>query len=275
MRIHLDGDILVYRCGFAAEKGEYTLTYVGRGDEVQEVYTYNNDLNKRLENLGNPPHTIEFARRPEPVQNALHNVNSVIASIKEELQSDDLSVYLSGGTNFRDSLGTIKPYKGNRDRSHKPVHSEAIKDLIRTKYNAIVSENEEADDVIGYMHYAMWEKDPLSTVIATTDKDLNMIPGLHYDFVKKVTSMVSDADADRNFFYQLLVGDPVDNVIGVRGLGPSGAKRVLEEAGPDPREAIRKTYAECYGSENAEVALRENVNLLWIRRKPGERCCLI
>lgn len=268
MRVHVDADLLVYRCGFAAEKGEYTLTY---GNGIQEVYTYKKDVTKRLEVLGNPVHTLEFARRPEPVENALHNVNTVIAAIKEELQSDDLGVYLSGDSNFRDGIATIRPYKGNRKDNHKPIHMEAIKDLLRNKYKAVVSDNEEADDVIGYSHYAMWTSDRDSTCICSTDKDLDMLPGLHYNFVKKELYSISPEDAIRNFYYQLLVGDAVDNIQGIGGVGQKTAREILKahDTG-DIVPTIRELYLEHYGNEG-EVALQEHIDLLWIRREPNQR----
>lgn len=262
MRIQLDGDLLVYRCGFAAEKGEYTLTY---GNDLQEVYTYKKDVTKRLEVLGNPVHTLEFARRPEPVGNALHLVNQVIDGIKADLQSDDLTVYISGNSNFRDALGTIRRYKGNRDASHKPIHTEAIKDLLRNKYKAIVSENEEADDVVGYSHYAMWEKDAESSVICSTDKDLDMIPGLHHNFVKKVSYYISPEEADYNFYKQLLTGDAVDNVQGYPGVGPSKARQVLESC-----KTVVAMFEVVQAMYDNDKDLTENAQLLWIRRKPGE-----
>src|SRR6056297_1089731 len=107
MKLLIDGDILVYRCGFAAQRG--------RGDEVEA----------------------------EPVSHALHNVREVVEAIQQALGSDDLTVYLSGSTNFRFDIATERPYKGNRFDAPKPVHYGAITQFLKDTYDHVVSDNQE------------------------------------------------------------------------------------------------------------------------------------
>lgn len=274
MRVHIDGDMLKYSCGFAAEKGEYIISYISElGDEVQEAYTYKKDYVARLKRLGNPAHTIEFARRPEPVENALHNVKVAINDIKNELAADDVVVYLSGPTNYRTSLATLRVYKGNRDPTHKPIHGPAIVDYITSKYANVISDGEEADDVIGYTHYEMWEQDPNGTVIASFDKDLDMIPGLHYNNKRGELYNISPDYAMYLFFKQVLTGDSTDNVQGIPKVGPVKATTIL--SGLEDNETAM--YGSClaayegyYGVDDGEKYLLENARLLWIRRRPGE-----
>lgn len=267
MRIHLDGDMLKYSCGFAAEKGEYILSYINElGDEVQEAFTYKKDVTDRVKRLGSPPHSIEFARRPEPVSHALQNVKEAIKETVANVGSDDVVVYLSGPTNFRNSLGHIRIYKGNRDPDHKPVHSGAILDYLRANYPNNTSVDEEADDVMAYTHYAMWKVDPNSTLIASFDKDLDMIPGLHYNNKRKETYLVTPEDADYFFYKQLLTGDSTDNVQGVPGIGPKKAEKYLKGTEHSPEEM----YHVCRLLYDDDAALLENARLLWIRREPGQ-----
>lgn len=266
--------MLKYACGFAAEKGEYIISYTNAlGDQVEEAYTYKKDYVARLSRLGNPPHTIEFARRPEPVENALHNVKVAINEIVKNVGSDDMVVYLSGPTNFRNDIATLRVYKGNRDPSHKPIHGPSIVDYIQRNYVCSISENEEADDVIGYTHYAMWKEDPHSTVIASFDKDLDIIPGLHYNPKRKELYTITEEYADYLFFKQLLTGDSTDNVQGIPKVGPIKAERILSGL----EDNYRAMYGSClaayegyYGIDEGEKYLLENARLLWIRRNQGE-----
>jgi hypothetical protein len=89
-------------------------------------------------------------------------------------------VFLSGVGNFRHSIATRASYKGNRAGSVPPKHLSAIRSHLVTKWNAVLSAGEEADDLIGIAMTA--EPDSVSCSI---DKDLLQLPGRHYDFFKK------------------------------------------------------------------------------------------
>ena len=111
----------------------------------------------------------------------------------------------------------------------------------------------------------------MSSVIVSTDKDLDMIPGLHYDWVKEQGYIVSQEDAMRWFFTQMLTGDAVDNIPGVPGIGPKKAARALEGATTQEQmlEVVRTLYVQSYGVL-ADDALLENGRLLWMRREPHQ-----
>ena len=265
--VHIDGDILVYAGGFAAERGEYKMTYMadGYGREATEFFAHRKELDARWDELKNPPMMIEFQRHPEPVEYALSNVRNIIDAICKELSCDRYVVYLSGPTNFRNELATIRPYKGNRDKAHKPVHGPAIREYLSRRHPCVLSDNEEADDVIGYTHYSRWRQDPESSCIATQDKDLNMIPGWHYNFAKQTREFISPELADYNFYHQLLTGDPTDNIQGVPGCGKVRASKLLTDC-----VGVVHMYEVCKEAYGNDAALLENARLLWIRREPGQ-----
>jgi DNA polymerase-1 len=277
MMVHVDGDVLVYRAGFAAEHTLYEVSYTD-ADGVFRTHTcdgakaYQAFLDEqKLERSLVMTETMVYV---EPEAHAIYNVRSLLQGITESLQVDpetEVRVYLSGATNFRNGVATIKPYKGNRDNKAKPVHSAAIKDYMRRTYQTVTSEDQEADDDIATAHYAMWQVDPYSSVICTVDKDLRMIPGMHYNFVTKETSYVEPDEGLRNFYRQCLTGDVTDNIPGVRGIGPLRAAKILpDDAPPDALlDAVRTVYREAYG-DDADKVLLEVGRLLWIRRRPNE-----
>jgi hypothetical protein len=271
--VRVDGDVIVYRAGFAAEHTFWKSTYDGQSREFEsrkDMLTFNEERG-----LLPGSYVVETRREVEPVENALYNVRSIIRTTAEELQADpkdDVIVYLSGPTNFRMGVATIKPYKGNRDKAHKPEHAAAIKAMIRREYTTVTSDGEEADDRIGIDHYADWIKDRYSTVIATIDKDLDMIPGLHYNFVKKESYDISPEHGIWNFYRQCLTGDVTDNIPGIDGIGPVKSAKLLPPIGTTDGslyEAVLEKYVEAFG-DAAEERLLEVGRLLWIRRKDDE-----
>lgn len=276
MHVHFDGDLLVYRCGFAAEKMQYDVIDCGGG--CAATFTTRREADAfcaEANEWPDDPRSFEVCpgdRLVEPVENALANVKSMVEMALANLgvDVDDMTMYLSGPTNYRDGVATLRPYKGNRDAAHKPVHGPAIKEYMERKYNTVYSVDEEADDVVAYNHYAMYLRDPYSTIIATVDKDLNMIPGLHYNFVKDETYNVTEEDAIRWFYTQLLTGDSTDNIPGIPGCGPKKAEKLLEGLIDEAEyyEVCRQTYQKEYG--DGDAALLENARLLWIRRQPNE-----
>lgn len=264
MFLHVDGDIIKYRCGFAAEKGLYVLSRPGADDEG---YTYKKDVDSRVKALGlsSSGFTITFSRVVEPVENALHNVKNTIKGILDEFNTADYCIYLSGSTNFRDALATIRRYKGNRKEEHKPTHGPAIVEYILGNYPSELSSNEEADDRIGIKHSLMYAEDKYESVVVSVDKDLDQLPGMHYNFVKKESYWISEFDASRKFYCQLLSGDATDNIQGVPGVGLRGADKLL--AGCEDEACM---YNVCAAKYNDDKALMENAQLLWIRKKEGE-----
>ena len=283
MKIHFDGDILVYRAGFAAEKAYYTLSVAGREDEdfiefesKAALKEHMKKYNIEADEYAAGTHTRgeyywAVERNVEPVENALYNVKSMIQRACDALGSDDITVYLSGPTNFRDGVATIKPYKGNRDAAHKPVHGPAIKEYIMKHYDVNMSVDEEADDCLAYNHYAMWLNDEYSTVLASTDKDLDMVPGNHYNFVKDETYYISEQEGMYLFYKQLLTGDSVDNIPGIPGIGKVKAEKLLGPIQDDELAMYDMALYQYTGAyDNGLDALIENARLLWMRRKPDE-----
>ena len=65
-------------------------------------------------------------------------------------------------------------------------------------------------------------------IIASPDKDLLTVPGLHWDHREEVIHQVSEKQADHFFYTQVLTGDAVDGYSGCPGIGPKKAEKLLE-----------------------------------------------
>ncbi len=208
----------------------------------------------------------------EPLQNALHIVDSMVGGIAHHfgVSPQDLDIALTGANNFRDAVAFTQKYKGNRTKP-KPVHYPDIRAYFLKKYGAKMIDNEEADDYLGYSQYAQWYFDPMSTAIVTIDKDLDMIPGIHYNPVTDEQYYVEEDEADYFFLKQLVSGDRSDHIPGIPGYAEKKAATYLHEIRSEDRLAkIRDLYVEHYG-ENAQRVLDEQADLLWIRRSPNQK----
>jgi hypothetical protein len=179
-----------------------------------------------------------------------------------ELSSNIHVGYLTGKDNYRHDIAKTKPYKGNRKDAPRPVHLHSLREYLITAWDFRVADGQEADDAIGI--HATLTRD--NSIIVSIDKDLDMIPGHHYNPVKKDHYYVNDKDAIKNFYRQILTGDKVDNVQGLRGIGPKKADKILGDFDTDLAmyEAVLKAY-----DGDAERVL-ENGQLLWIRRRKDE-----
>lgn len=264
MRLLVDGDIIVFRAGFACEKSAYFIRHGGEAKRFQ----YKKELDSYIAEHGLEGIEYEKDIELEPVGNALHTAGLMLQSFLEDLQCnrDDTTVFLSGPNNFRYGVATYKPYKGNRDAAHRPTHEQALKDYLVRNWNAVYSVDQEADDDIGIAQYTAWDQGEES-IIVSLDKDLRMIPGMHFNFVKKESTVVNLRDANKNFWSQMVTGDTTDNIPGIPGAGPAAAKRLLAQ--PDHVQAIANEYKKAY-SDDWRKAMTEMGRLLWIRRRPNE-----
>jgi 5'-3' exonuclease len=98
------------------------------------------------------------------------------------------------------------------------------------------------------------------------DKDLDMIRGWHYNFIKDKKYLIDDQEAIKHFYTQILTGDRVDNIIGLKGIGPKKAAKILEDCitEADMYKAVLEAY------DNDETRVLENGQLLWIRRNANQ-----
>ena len=277
IKVFVDGDVIVYRCGFAAERNTYKHTdSTGIVTDCESHKELRALTEERGEGL------VEKVHHVEPVEFALANVKNQIGQICSDVadgfdvdvQRIHPIVMLSGPDNFRNDVATLRPYKGGRDPTHKPVHGPAILDYLDKKYDTMYSENEEADDMMGYMQVNALHRGE-TTCISTIDKDLDMIPGPHFNFNRNEFYYVEPDEGDRFFYYQLITGDSTDNIGGIPRMGPKKAEAFRQQWRKNSASLgsmyyqVLELYQNEYGP-NAEEVLLENARLLWIRRQPDE-----
>lgn len=319
----LDADVITYRAGYASQHNLYRI-YDGE-DRVEEftekklatAYVAEHSTQER-------PLSIETETEIEPLANCLHNVKEIIEKCVAETKSSGYQCWLSPKKgNFREEIAETLPYKGHRwspkrraqeyrkgkwrkwlietegtyTYQPKPYHYDAIRKYLVKRHAAKIAEGQEADDALGIAQIRAfkgrkYEQKNCKSVICSIDKDLRMIPGMHYDWTKGELVFVNEFEAAYNFYFQLLVGDTTDNVKGLpnvaeatrelygvkasKGCGPAAASRILAscatiaELGYATKEAYFAYFAENKQWGRCEEYLLEQARLLWVRRKKGE-----
>lgn len=260
----LDGDSWVYRCGFASEKTYYLVTKVDTvatsGQMINGLYdSYRAAKDAQLNISGQ---SIIWSRKEiEPLENCLQTVKSSLENTLNVLGISEYKLYISGRGNFRDDI--YEDYKANRDTLGKPKYYRDIRRYLREIWNAETVNGMEADDAIGISAMAIPE-----SVIVAVDKDLDQIPGDHYNWVKGENYTVSPKEGLRFFYEQLLSGDATDNIPGIDGIGPVKAKKALAEC-TTPKECAQLVHA-MYEGAGSRLDVDTVANLIWIKRKTDD-----
>ena len=243
-----DGDVILYQCGFSADT------------QVRKQWTEENP------ELGQPSE--DYFAELDYTAFALHNAKQLLLTMQQQFTGGPVRVYLTGTGNYREQLAVTKPYKGNRDTKHKPKYFKELKEYLLDVWQAEMIHGREADDAMGCAQWARWKDGHEDTVIATIDKDLDNIPGYHYNWRRDEVYYVDQDKADRLFWLQALTGDTVDNIQGIPGCGPKTAEKILagKDSWEDMYAAVRNEYI---AKGLGEDSFYENASLVWIQREEG------
>lgn len=274
----LDGDIVLFRCGFAAERTRWHLAW---GEDLKEHRDFEfkreamDSLDRVCPGVKSRVEGEDYKLWPEvqlePLENALNNTKTLINRLCNECQLNDfeLRVAFSDSPTFRHKLAKTRPYKGNRDKSRRPVYEQEIKNYMKENYDCYTAENEEADDLLG-----IWQTElgPHDSIIISLDKDLDQIPGLKYNWLHDVHYDVTPEQAIKNFHLQVMTGDTTDNIVGLPGIGPGKANKALHGLDTEEQQLaeVCRMYQIHSGVEDWMEYLTEMARLVWIRRVPGE-----
>ena len=229
----IDADPIVYGAGFAAqsttyeyiwedEQGELHQRIWDSGTEALQFFRENKDLTVLSKESRVEAKDASFARQCAKTQ-----IASIISEARTELKVPSMNVemYLSGPDNFRYKIATIAPYKG--DRPPPPVHYQTVRDYLTHRWAAMVVTGIEADDRVSIRCREL-AADRTLFVLATIDKDLDQVPGLHYDYKNHVFYTVDEWDAEWMFWRQCISGDSTDNIPGCYKIGEGKAVKLLE-----------------------------------------------
>ena len=201
VNILIDGDILVYRVASAIEEpihwGEGWWGIYGDATEGCQQLDW--EIHKLLQEVND-------------IQGWRVNI--------ETASQFNIQIALSSSTNWRTEV--LPTYKQNRANKPKPVLWNPLREYLLEKYNALVWNNLEADDVIGILASP-------KTIVISDDKDFQNCPCLLYRPMKKTLTKVTRKTAIMHHLMQTLTGDSADGYSGCPQVGPVKAKEILQE----------------------------------------------
>lgn len=223
MKVLIDAEVYLYRaasaCEFEAEWDDDDWTYLCRHGEARAAF------------------------------------QDTIGEIRDTLLDHQPVLVFGDRASFR--YGVWPQYKANRKKYRKPA---GYRELIAWVEKAAPARgwqvarlpDIEGDDVLGVLYEE-------GDVIASIDKDLLTIPGLHLRDGE--VREVSRLEADLTFYAQVLTGDATDNYPGCPGFGPVTAQKALAgcTAEVEMWQAVlkayeKKGYAEPYAITQARCA---------------------
>jgi hypothetical protein len=297
----IDADSIIFNCGFAVERARYYLWECGTEDEYGPLDSWDkkkdipSGLDAEFVPDGNVGKTfyhgklyITRRRDLEPLENCLQLVKQKICGILKATSATDYKIYIKGKGNFRDEIAVTRKYKGNRDQAHRPTYEQDIRLYLKQVWGAEEVDGYEVDDQVAMLQWndyqragyarggseSSWKdyKDLCTTIIASIDKDLDQVPGWHYSYNKAIKYWVSELEAQRNFWTQMLVGDSSDNIVGIEGVGKKGAEKLLKDCttAKEMWEVVAEQYHKAYG-ERASDMLCEQGRLLHLLRHPNDK----
>lgn len=171
-------------------------------------------------------------------------IKGVVAMLKR-LQADHQGacvavVFDAKGKTFRDDI--YPEYKANRPSMPDELRAqiEPLHEIVRALGMPLLCvPGVEADDVIGTLARQASEEE-IAVLVSTGDKDLAQLVNEHVTLVNTMTDVVMDIEGVKAKFglppeliidYLALMGDKVDNIPGVAGVGEKTALALLQALG--------------------------------------------
>jgi len=258
----IDYDIVTWRVGFAAQETLYNV-YSKEGELLEENFS-----KKMLDiYLLGDEDTFEVKEviKTLPWNMVVLFCDNLIKSILKGSKCKKYVGYMGGKYNFRKFVD--KEYKANRKGLAQPELKERIRHYLLTKHKGVCVEYVEADDAMGVAQGD-------DTIICSIDKDMLQIPGMHYNIVNETKTEVSEEEALKFLYKQMLMGDTADNITGIRGIGPKKADKLLNTVPcwEDAYQAlVLEEYVKFFGEEDAKDKFLNNYEMLYILREPEEQ----
>lgn len=186
-----------------------------------------------------------YAWTDESVEENCRKVKESILKLKRKLGAHRINVHVTQGLKSgRELVASVKEYQGNRKPNPKQERVELIRNYLANLENAgidglkvVRSVVREADDAMGILQCRELE----NSCIVSSDKDLWMIPGFHFD-AETETIVHTDSfgwlrdgetpsgqskligKGSKWFWAQMLMGDRADNIPGL----PKLSGRILD-----------------------------------------------
>jgi hypothetical protein len=253
----IDGDVLCYHaCKPRWEKSS----------KVKDGQTFISldDDGKRI--------PIEYTKEEDRkyLEDSWDNLQKDLNILLETVYCDNYLMAVKGDDNYRYKM--YPEYKLNRhaDPTKQNTFVPILRKLAAKQDLAIEATGREADDLL-----RIWAEQAREAgddyIICSIDKDLRCIPGKHWLMHKKELIVVSEEQAMRHYYEQLLKGDPTDNIPGVPRVGEVKAAKILEECTVEEefQEKVVEQYIIAY-DDDWHSYLLSNGKMIHLQKTPSD-----
>jgi len=193
-------------------------------------------------------------------------LDQTIVNIMSDLEGGNGMIAIKGVGNFRKDI--YPEYKGNRKKElteEEKKFFEYAYNYLKEGWKSVTADDMEADDLL-----AMWQTEEPG-IIVSIDKDMLQVPGLHYNTRRKEYMNINEEEASLLLHTQVMMGDSVDNIPGLRGIGKVKASKVLEGVPMSQHLSKVKDFWKQYYGRGWEDNMQLNMDLIYLRRTLDDR----
>lgn len=202
--------------------------------------------------------------------NRLSNMtDAILLDIEEtDVPIDSVEYFLTDcPKSVRKEISPI--YKANRKGNRLTKWVKLVRREVLAMNFAAVNPQWEADDLIKDRAVEIGDD---GYIICSIDKDLHQIHGIHFDYYRPTAkdengkplldhngdkvknpcrglSYITETEASRFFWKQMLTGDATDNIKGLKGVGPKRAEKFIIEAENSLEDMVRGKYIDHFGED--------------------------
>lgn len=191
-------------------------------------------------------------------------IDDIITQCIVKTNADHYRVFIENPNNYTFRKILNPSYKSGRKGKPLPRNYNEIKMYIMEAYNPALAVGIETDDYIISTLKHLNEEYPLTEVVVfANDKDyktypMNFMDSYYGRYLEQ--SIITPFEASKNFAIQMLMGDSVDSVPCIDGLGKKKAEQIVNKCKTNKEllYAVWFTYLEHYKSR--KIAKREITN---------------
>jgi 5'-3' exonuclease len=183
----------------------------------------------------------------------------IINTIELDYEVDKVITFAGARGNFRKQIS--KTYKANRIGREIPPILNELQEYVKEQYEAKQGYGVETDDLVATYWTNLTEtfgRDEV--IIVSIDKDYKQLPCLIYNYHSKHQCFytITEQEAKRNFYTQMIVGDSADNVNFCKGYGESYCKKAFVDCLSDYSyiRVVFELYKKLYKSKAREMFIQ-------------------
>lgn len=202
--------------------------------------------NKKLDENGEPlreDNKFVYIEKTEP--EVKDCCDSLMTQILSSSNATHYIAYVKGLRTISKRKLVNPDYKANRGKE-TPKHWEFCKQHLINNWGAISCDGYEVDDYVNATRLAL-----KGAYLVAIDGDLLGLETFekdHYNWRTFKWISVTKEQASYKFWFDMIKGQPVDNIKGIKGIGEVGANKILVDS-TFPAARVLKNYIMVYGEE--------------------------